>query len=76
MGGQRHLAWPGRHHDAGAAELNVLPDVIALVAVIGGYPGVTSSNWNNVRLTREACRRDRLTETDPTTADEALWLHG
>ena len=44
-------------------ELNVLPDVIALVAVIGGYLGVTSAHWNNARLTREAYRRDRLTET-------------
>jgi hypothetical protein len=44
-------------------ELNLLPDVIALVAVMGGCLGVVSSNRNAMRLARGAFWQERLTET-------------
>jgi hypothetical protein len=45
------------------SELNLLPTVVALVAIISGYLGVASANRNNARLAREAYERERLTET-------------
>jgi len=44
-------------------ELNLLPDLVAFVAVIGGYLGVAAANRNSARLAREAYGRERLTET-------------
>jgi hypothetical protein len=44
-------------------ELNVLPDAIAIIAVVAGYLGVRSANRGQASLARESYRRDRLTET-------------
>jgi uncharacterized protein YukE len=40
-----------------------VPSAVAAVAIIGGYLGVRSANRGQLRLSREAYQRDRLTET-------------
>ncbi len=46
-----------------ASELDVLPSAVAVIAIIGGYLGVSSANRNQQRLTQATYHRDRLTET-------------
>ncbi len=44
-------------------ELDALPSVVAAIAIIGAYFGVSSANRNQLRLARVIYRRERLTET-------------
>jgi hypothetical protein len=44
-------------------ELDVLPNIVAAIAIIGGYIGVRSANRSQLRLSHETYQRDRLTET-------------
>jgi uncharacterized protein YukE len=46
-----------------ASELDLVPSAVAAIAIIGGYLGVRSASRGQLRLSREAYQRDRLTET-------------
>lgn len=46
-----------------ATELDIVPSVVAVIAIVGTYLGVNSTNRSQLRLAQGSCQRDRLAET-------------